>query len=165
MERVPDTSAPAPGPDNAPIEADTAPWVGYSAQMSSRYVTAVVAALTTIVLTSVALLLPVPYATMEPGPVFNTLGEFNGEPMLESPHLGKAAARSLDAARSRGRRVLLLTTTERGLDVLPIELRSASLLARGSVVLKEQIHHPMNRSYALREHPVAWSLWLWSPSP
>ncbi len=50
--------------------------------MSRRYVTVVVASVTTILLTIVAFLLPVPYATLQPGPVFDTLGEFNGEPML-----------------------------------------------------------------------------------
>ena len=49
---------------------------------SSRYVTFVVASLSLIGLVCVTLLLPVPYVTMRPGPTFNTLGEFDGKPML-----------------------------------------------------------------------------------
>jgi PDZ domain-containing protein len=49
---------------------------------SSRYVTFVVASLSLIALVCVTLLLPVPYVTMRPGPTFNTLGEFDGRPML-----------------------------------------------------------------------------------
>ena len=65
-----------------PPSADQDPWIGYEPSVSRRYVTVVVAAVTTILLTIVAFLLPVPYATLQPGPVFDTLGEFNGEPML-----------------------------------------------------------------------------------
>ena len=49
---------------------------------NSRYVTFVVASLSLIALVCVTLLLPVPYVTMRPGPTFNTLGEFDGKPML-----------------------------------------------------------------------------------
>ena len=49
---------------------------------SRRYLTLVVASLSLIVLSCVAFLVPVPYVTMRPGPAFNTLGEFNGEPMF-----------------------------------------------------------------------------------
>jgi PDZ domain-containing protein len=45
-------------------------------------VTFVVASLSLIALVCVTLLLPVPYVTMRPGPTFNTLGEFDGKPML-----------------------------------------------------------------------------------
>ncbi|WP_229051636.1 PDZ domain-containing protein [Aeromicrobium sp. Leaf350] len=65
-----------------PVGPDHDPWIGLEPTVSRRYVTVVVAALSTILLTIVAFLMPVPYATLEPGPVFNTLGEFNGEPML-----------------------------------------------------------------------------------
>lgn len=51
--------------------------------MSRRYSTLVVAAISLIVLSCVAFLVPVPYATMRPGPAFNTLGEYRGEPMFE----------------------------------------------------------------------------------
>ncbi|MEO6472260.1 MAG: S16 family serine protease [Aeromicrobium sp.] len=50
--------------------------------MSRRYGTLVVAALSIIVLTCVAFLVPVPYVTMKPGPAFNTLGNFDGKPMF-----------------------------------------------------------------------------------
>jgi PDZ domain-containing protein len=40
------------------------------------------AALSVIVLSCVAFLVPVPYVTMKPGPAFNTLGEFEGKPMF-----------------------------------------------------------------------------------
>lgn len=49
---------------------------------SRRYVTFLVASLSLISLICVVMLLPVPYATMRPGPTFNTLGEFDGKPML-----------------------------------------------------------------------------------
>ena len=50
--------------------------------MSRRYATMVVAALSIVVLTCVAFLVPVPYVTMKPGPAFNTLGQFDGKPMF-----------------------------------------------------------------------------------
>ncbi len=55
------------------------------APLSRRYVTMLVAGLSLIALTCVAALLPMPYVTMRPGPVFNTLGDFpptNGKPMF-----------------------------------------------------------------------------------
>lgn len=42
----------------------------------------VVAAISLMVLTCLAFLLPVPYVTMRPGPAFNTLGDFEGKPMF-----------------------------------------------------------------------------------
>lgn len=65
-----------------PPQPDHDPWIGFEPSVSRRYVTVVVAAISAIVLSLVAFMLPVPYATLEPGPVFDTLGEFNGEPML-----------------------------------------------------------------------------------
>lgn len=53
-----------------------------NAALSRRYSTLVVAALSIIVLTCVAFLIPVPYVSMKPGPAFNTLGDFNGKPMF-----------------------------------------------------------------------------------
>lgn len=53
-----------------------------STAISKRYLTLVVAALSIIVLTAVAFLVPVPYVTMSPGPAFNTLGNFDGKPMF-----------------------------------------------------------------------------------
>lgn len=50
--------------------------------MSRRYLTLLVAALSIIALTCVAFLVPVPYVTMQPGPAFNTLGNFDGKPMF-----------------------------------------------------------------------------------
>lgn len=41
-----------------------------------------VAALSLIALTCVALLVPVPYVTLRPGPAFDTLGDFEGKPMF-----------------------------------------------------------------------------------
>ena len=52
------------------------------AGMSRRYATLVVAALSIVVLTCVAFLIPVPYVMMKPGPAFNTLGQFDGKPMF-----------------------------------------------------------------------------------
>ena len=51
-------------------------------KLSARYTTMVVATISLIVLTTVAFLVPVPYVKTQPGPVFDTLGEFEGEPML-----------------------------------------------------------------------------------
>jgi len=42
----------------------------------------IVAALSLIVLSCVAFLVPVPYVTLRPGPAFDTLGEFNGDPIF-----------------------------------------------------------------------------------
>lgn len=42
----------------------------------------VVASLSLIALSCVAFLVPVPYVTLRPGPAFDTLGDFNGEPMF-----------------------------------------------------------------------------------
>ncbi|MEH3032890.1 MAG: PDZ domain-containing protein [Aeromicrobium erythreum] len=53
-----------------------------AAQLSRRYGTLVAAGLTLVALVSVAFILPVPYVTMRPGPVFNTLGDFEGKPMF-----------------------------------------------------------------------------------
>ena len=50
--------------------------------LSRRYTTMLVAALSLIALTCVALLVPVPYVMMRPGPAFDTLGEFEGKPMF-----------------------------------------------------------------------------------
>lgn len=52
------------------------------AKISRRYATMVVAALSIVALSSVALLVPVPYVAMRPGPAFNTLGSFDGKPMF-----------------------------------------------------------------------------------
>jgi PDZ domain-containing protein len=51
-------------------------------KLSRRYSTMVVAALSLIVLSCVAVLVPVPYVTMSPGEPFNTLGDFEGKPMF-----------------------------------------------------------------------------------
>lgn len=50
--------------------------------LSRRYATLVASIITLVALTCVAFLVPVPYVTLRPGPVFNTLGDFNGEPMF-----------------------------------------------------------------------------------
>lgn len=49
---------------------------------SRRYLTMVVASISLIVLTCVAFLVPVPYVALSPGPAYDTLGEFDGEPMF-----------------------------------------------------------------------------------
>ena len=51
-------------------------------RLSRRYVTLLTAALSLIVLTSIAFLVPVPYVTLKPGQAFDTLGDFDGEPMF-----------------------------------------------------------------------------------
>ncbi len=53
-----------------------------ASNLSRRYTTMLVASLSLIALACVALLVPVPYVTMRPGPAFDTLGEFNGKPMF-----------------------------------------------------------------------------------
>lgn len=42
----------------------------------------VVAAISLLALSCVAFMVPIPYVTMKPGPVFDTLGEFEGKPMF-----------------------------------------------------------------------------------
>ncbi len=49
---------------------------------SRRYLTMVVASISLIALTCVAFLVPVPYVALSPGPAYDTLGEFDGEPMF-----------------------------------------------------------------------------------
>jgi PDZ domain-containing protein len=51
-------------------------------KLSARYTTMVVATISLIVLSCVAVLVPVPYVRMEPGPAFDTLGNFQGKPMF-----------------------------------------------------------------------------------
>ncbi|GAA3513564.1 PDZ domain-containing protein [Aeromicrobium panaciterrae] len=53
-----------------------------SPTLSRRYTTMLVAALSLIALTCVALLVPVPYVMMRPGPAYDTLGDFEGKPMF-----------------------------------------------------------------------------------
>ncbi|MGA8850111.1 MAG: PDZ domain-containing protein [Aeromicrobium sp.] len=50
--------------------------------LSRTYVLRLTAALSLIVLFSVALLLPVPYVTLKPGPAYDTLGDFGDQPMF-----------------------------------------------------------------------------------
>ncbi len=50
---------------------------------SRRSRTLTTAAVALVALTMLALFVPVPYSTMKPGPVFNTLGEFDGRPLIE----------------------------------------------------------------------------------
>jgi PDZ domain-containing protein len=54
-------------------------------QVSRRYVSLLVGSLSLITLVSVTLLLPVPYVVLSPSPAFNTLGEFDGKPMITFP--------------------------------------------------------------------------------
>ncbi|MET0929262.1 MAG: PDZ domain-containing protein [Aeromicrobium sp.] len=51
-------------------------------RLSRRYSTMVVATISLIALTCVAYLVPMPYVTMRPGPAFDTLGEFDSQPMF-----------------------------------------------------------------------------------
>lgn len=56
-----------------------------AAAPSRRYLTLLVGSLSLIALACVTLLFPVPYVIMRPGPTFNTLGEFDGKPMITFP--------------------------------------------------------------------------------
>lgn len=49
---------------------------------SRGYAAVVVAAISFVALLCVAYLVPAPYVTMRPGPAFDTLGEFDGSPMI-----------------------------------------------------------------------------------
>ncbi len=51
-------------------------------RLSRRNLTLTVSVSILVLLTCLLSFLPVPYVTMRPGPVFNTLGEIGGEPML-----------------------------------------------------------------------------------
>lgn len=50
--------------------------------MNRRYLTLVVGALALVALSCVAALVPIPYVTLKPGPVFNTLGKFDQKSMI-----------------------------------------------------------------------------------
>ena len=50
--------------------------------LSRRYTTMLVAGLSLIALSCVAMLMPVPYVMQRPGPAFDTLGDFEGEAMF-----------------------------------------------------------------------------------
>lgn len=63
-------------------QADYAARVPAPSQLSRHYLTMVVATTSLIVLTCVAFLVPVPYVTFKPGPVFNTLGTFDNRQMF-----------------------------------------------------------------------------------
>lgn len=52
---------------------------------SRRYISLLVASLSLIALVCVTLLLPVPYVVLSPSPAFNTLGTFDGKPMISFP--------------------------------------------------------------------------------
>lgn len=51
--------------------------------MTRRATTLTVASLLLVVLVSVAFLLPVPYVTLEPGPTLDTLGDTDGQPLID----------------------------------------------------------------------------------
>lgn len=53
-----------------------------SQSLNRRFATLLVASLSLIVLFCVTLLLPVPYVVLSPSPAFNTLGDFEGKPMI-----------------------------------------------------------------------------------
>lgn len=77
-----------PDPSNTdPFDTASEPGVSRPPEseqhLDRRYVTAVVSAISVIALTAVAFIVPVPYVTMRPGPVFDTLGDFDGQRMLE----------------------------------------------------------------------------------
>jgi Lon-like protease len=50
--------------------------------MSRRSLTLVIAGLATLATIAVAVLVPVPYVILEPGPTLNTLGEYSGTPLI-----------------------------------------------------------------------------------
>src|ERR1700733_10524129 len=50
--------------------------------MSRRSLTLAIAGLATVVAIVVAVLLPVPYVILGPGPTLNTLGESSGQPLI-----------------------------------------------------------------------------------
>lgn len=52
------------------------------ARLSRRYVALVVNAVTLVLLISAVAMVPVPFVTFKPGPAFNTLGEFDGQPLF-----------------------------------------------------------------------------------
>src|SRR5689334_22540696 len=52
------------------------------ARVGRRYLSLLVASLSLITLVCVTLLLPVPYVVLSPSLAFNTLGDFDGKPMI-----------------------------------------------------------------------------------
>lgn len=56
---------------------------GLAADVTKRYVTMVLAALSLLVMTTIAFVVPLPYSTIQPGPVHDTLGAFDGREMIQ----------------------------------------------------------------------------------
>lgn len=52
-------------------------------EFSRRYATLLTASLGLVVLLCLAFMVPVPYVTLKPGPVFNTLGTFDGKQLID----------------------------------------------------------------------------------
>lgn len=92
----------------------------------------------------------------------------NGEPVASSPDLTAAddAARALAAARSDGRRILLLTSTGDGLDAFPPPLSRGMLLREWPPVeYRELIHHRSARDFETRLRSTAFRLYEWRETP
>lgn len=51
--------------------------------VTQRYVTMVLATFSLLVMTSIAFIVPLPYSTLQPGPVHDTLADFGGEPLIQ----------------------------------------------------------------------------------
>lgn len=88
---------------------------------------------------------------------------FNAEPMLAGRgDPGRAAG----ALAGTGRRVLLLTSTRRGLEEWPPPFQSARLL-EGPLEwqTKERIQHRSNRGFDVRERTFTFRIYEWLPRP
>lgn len=91
------------------------------------------------------------------------LTTLNAEPMLHGRGNPEALARVLS---NRGRRIVLLTSTEAGIDTWPDPFRTArSLIDPLKVETRERIQHRSNRGYSTRERIYTLRLFEWEVAP
>lgn len=107
--------------------------------MSRRYTTMVVAALALVALTCVAFLVPVPYVTMKPGPVFNTLGEFNDKPMI-------AFGDDVTTYPTSGTLDFTTVSVSRADSKVPLAVAVAAFFDKRNAVVPRSLVYPDNKS-------------------
>ena len=81
-----------------------------------------------------------------------------------TPDKMAAALPVLEKMRAGGHRILLLTSTEMGLNVFPLPLTSTRLLWESDpIVLKEFVHGPRVSVFQLKDQPRRFRLYEWAP--
>ena len=107
--------------------------------MSRRYTTMVVAALALVALTCVAFLVPVPYVTLKPGPVFNTLGAFNDKPMI-------AFGDDVKTYPTSGTLDFTTVSVSRADTKVPLAIAVAAFFDKRNAVVPRSLVYPENQS-------------------